>query len=89
MNADAQGTDTALLDLVSFKWLMAGCGWWVNLSRMQRDPAYVKACALCGLESGHALLERRSAELLAALGDHRSGQPMGHVFAITNTVRII
>lgn len=74
MNADAHKTDSALLDLVSFKWLMAGCGWRVNLSRMQRDPAYVKACALCGLESGHALLEQRSAHLLAALGRDTGGQ---------------
>lgn len=88
MNADDQQTDTTLLDLVSFKWLMAGCGWWVNLSRMQRDPAYVKACALCGLESGHALLEQRSAGLLAGLGAGR-GQSVGQVFAFTNDVRII
>jgi len=62
---DANAHATALLDLVSFKWLMAGRGWWVNLSRLQEDPAYLRACAARGLESGSPLLEQRSSELLA------------------------
>lgn len=62
---DANAPATALLDLVSFKWLMAGRGWWINLSRLQQDPDYLRACAVRGLESGSPLLEQRSAELLA------------------------
>ena len=69
MDPDAHAT--ALLDLVSFKWLMAGRGWWVNLSRLQEDPGYLKARAERGLESGSPLLEQRSGELLAVLARRR------------------
>ena len=62
---DANAQDPALIDLVSFKWLMAGRGWWVNLSRLQQDSAYLRTCAARGLESGSPLLQQRSSELLA------------------------
>ena len=77
-----------LLDLVSFKWLMAGQGWWVNLSRMRQDPAYARSCAQAGLGSGQALLQQRSAELLAALARERCEQTLGGTFALSNNVRI-
>jgi hypothetical protein len=84
MNAYSTPADNALLDLVSFKWLMAGRGWWVNLSRLQKDADYARACAQRGLESDHELLRGRSAELLALL-DTDAGE---QVFAFSNVVRI-
>lgn len=29
-----------LLEEVNFKWLMAGLGWWVDMSRFRIDPLY-------------------------------------------------
>ena len=84
MNALFSEADTALLNLVSFKWLMAGRGWWVNMTRLQREPGYLRECALRGLDSGHPLLEERSALLLAALQQ----QACEESFALSNDVRI-
>ena len=77
------GTDTELLDLVSFKWLMAGIGWRVDLPRLEKDADYARACAQRGLESGQPLLGERSAELLAALPLRTRG-----VFTYSNNVRL-
>src|SRR6202008_4291621 len=52
------------LDLVDFKWLMAGRGWWVDLSRLQRDVTYAGECLQRGLSSGSELLRQRSVELM-------------------------
>jgi len=76
-------TDTELLDLVSFKWLMAGIGWRVDLPRLEKDADYARACAQRGLESGQPLLGERSAELLAALPLRTRG-----VFTYSNNVRL-
>jgi hypothetical protein len=84
MNAHPTPADTALLDLVSFKWLMAGRGWWVNLSRLQKDVDYARTCAQRGLESDHPLLRGRSAELLALM----ESEACENVFAFSNAVRI-
>jgi hypothetical protein len=54
----------SFLDLVDFKWLMAGVGWWVDLSRLQSDRAYVDECLQRALGSGSWLLQKRSMELL-------------------------
>jgi hypothetical protein len=54
----------SFLDLVDFKWLMAGVGWWVDLSRLQRDGAYMDECLQRALGSGSWLLRKRSMELL-------------------------
>lgn len=83
-----QRAEPPLLDLVSFKWLMAGQGWWVNLSRMRQDPAYARTCAQAGLGSGQVLLQQRSAELLAALQRERCEQALAVSFALSNSVRI-
>lgn len=76
-------TDTELLDLVSFKWLMAGIGWRVDLPRLEKDADYARTCAQRGLESGQPLLGERSAELLAALPLRTRG-----VFTYSNNVRL-
>jgi hypothetical protein len=67
--------DGTFLDLVDFKWLMAGLGWWVDLSRLQRDTVYAGECVQRGLASGSELLHQRSVELpplLARLSAHGS-----------------
>jgi hypothetical protein len=56
--------DDGLLTMVDFKWLMAGLGWRVDLTRMRRDAAYLGECAQRGLASGSTLLRERSVELL-------------------------
>ena len=52
------------LNLVDFKWLMAGVGWWVDLSRLQSDKAYVDECLQRALRSDSELLQKRSVEML-------------------------
>lgn len=56
--------DDTFLAMVDFKWLMAGLGWWIDLSRLRRDAAYLGECAQRGLASESALLRQRSLELL-------------------------
>jgi len=84
MDALSFDAGTTLLDLVSFKWLMAGRGWWVDLPRMQRDEGYARICAQRGLESDHDLLRQRSAELLAELTLDR----LRSSFQLSNAVHI-
>jgi hypothetical protein len=55
--------DDPFLKLVDFKWLMAGVGWWVDLSRLRRDKAYVDECLQRARESGSELLQKCSVEL--------------------------
>lgn len=56
--------DGVFLKLVDFKWLMAGVGWWVDLSRLQRDRDYVDECRQRALRSDSELLRKRSFDLL-------------------------
>ena len=58
-----EGND-AFLNLVDFKWLMAGVGWWVNLSRLQSDGAYIDECLQRALQSDSELLRQCSVKLL-------------------------
>ncbi|HWP20932.1 MAG TPA: hypothetical protein VNO84_17515 [Burkholderiaceae bacterium] len=53
------------LALVDFKWLMAGQGWWVDLSRMQRDEDYARACIECALGTDCEPLRERARALQA------------------------
>jgi hypothetical protein len=64
MNTVSSDANKTLLDLVAFKWLMAGRGWWVDLSRLQQDRTYAAACAQRGLDTDVELLRQRSVELL-------------------------
>lgn len=52
------------LNLVDFKWLMAGVGWWVDLSRLQSDRLYIDECLQRALRSDSELLRKRSVVLL-------------------------
>ncbi|NDZ18859.1 hypothetical protein C7T35_39525 [Variovorax sp. WS11] len=60
---DPEGSDR-FLKLVDFKWLMAGIGWWVDLSRLQSDEAYIEECLQRALRSNSELLQARSVEML-------------------------
>jgi len=60
---DPEGSDR-FLNLVDFKWLMAGMGWWVDLSRLQSDKAYIDECLQRALTSDSELLRKRSVEML-------------------------
>jgi hypothetical protein len=77
------GCHTELLDLVTFKWLMAGVGWRVDVQRLRNDADYARVCAQRGLESGQPVLGDRAAELLAAL----PARPRSS-FTLSNDVRI-
>ncbi|HXD07604.1 MAG TPA: hypothetical protein VN680_16250 [Burkholderiaceae bacterium] len=46
----------AWVELVDFKWLMAGQGWWVDLGHLQRDRTYALACVRRGMASNVAPL---------------------------------
>jgi hypothetical protein len=52
------------LNLVDFKWLMAGMGWWVDLSRLESEKAYRDECLQRALKSDSELLHKHSAEML-------------------------
>ena len=58
-----QQQNNIVLDLVVFKWLMAGFGWWIDVSRLRRDTVYASECMRRGLDSGCPLLRRKCAEL--------------------------
>lgn len=72
MNGTGSETDATVLDLVSFKWLMAGRGWWVDLSRLREDATYARTCVQRGLDSGLELLRQRSVELQPLLPASRN-----------------
>ena len=55
--------DDRVLDLVDFKWLMAGRGWHIDVSRLHRDSAYAARCIERGLQSDLPLLRERSVQL--------------------------
>jgi hypothetical protein len=64
MPTETQRHDDGFLNLVDFKWLMAGQGWWVNLTRLQRDKAYMHECLARAMQSHSGLLQQRGAALL-------------------------
>jgi hypothetical protein len=64
MSSTLEQTSRTFIDLVDFKWLMAGVGWWVSLSRLQSDKAYADECLQRALSSGSRLLRQRAAWLV-------------------------
>jgi hypothetical protein len=61
--------EEVFVDLVSFKWLMAGLGWRVDLTRIRRDAAYAHECAARGLSAppSSTVLQQRSRDLIELL----------------------
>jgi len=43
-----------LVDIIEFKWLMAGAGVRVHVERLQADPEYARACLARAAESPEA-----------------------------------
>lgn len=64
-----------LMQLVSFKWLMSGMGWSVDVRRIQHEPAYADSCLRRGAASDLAPLQRCSGELRGLLM-HRPAQAL-------------
>ena len=60
----AEQGDDGFVNLVTFKWLMAGLGWWVELSRLERDSSYAQECLRRAIESNSRLLREHGIELL-------------------------
>lgn len=73
MRQAAEVEREALMQLVSFKWLMSGMGWTVDVRRIQVEPAYAECCLRRGAASDLAPLRRCSAELRGWL-NHRPAQ---------------
>ncbi|WP_147277618.1 hypothetical protein [Acidovorax sp. BoFeN1] len=72
--------DDPFLNLVYFKWLMAGVGWWVDLSRLQSDRVYIDECLQRALKSDSELLRKRGVDLLGLRSTQpsRAQPPVGH-----------
>ena len=70
--ASAQGSAPELLDLVDFKWLMAGEGHRIDLDRLRGDSPYLSSCLALAAGSRSATL-RQAAQRLScgrAFMDH-------------------
>lgn len=57
-----------LVDIIDFKWLMAGAGLDVHVERMQADPAYACDCLSRGAASKVRLLHDTALRLADRLG---------------------
>lgn len=55
-HAIGSGGNDAFLNLVDFKWRMAGVGWRVDLSRLQSDSTYADECLQRALRGDFELL---------------------------------
>jgi hypothetical protein len=64
MNCTPLDPGATLVNLVAFKWLMAGRGWRVDLTRLQRDAEYAGECASRARSSGVQALEAQAALVL-------------------------
>ena len=65
--------DSEWLLLVDFKWVMAGIGWWVDLSRWQHDELYARGCLARALESNNEVLRR----LARDIAERQGGRVLG------------
>jgi len=70
MNAIAasEARAVSLVDIIDFKWLMAGRGHGVHVERMQSDPAYARQCLLCGAMSATPMLRETARRLARTMG---------------------
>jgi hypothetical protein len=66
--AGADGQEfPGLIDLVDFKWMMAGEGHVVHLERLQSDPVYALQCLQRGLAARCEPLRLSAQRLIGAL----------------------
>ena len=59
---------TSLVDIIDFKWLMAGDGHRVHVEQLQADPAYARRCLALASISPIAALRDSARRLTATLG---------------------
>lgn len=59
--------DNRLVNIIEFKWLMAGAGIRVHVERMQADPGYAAQCLREGVQSRIPALRDAAAHLAVAL----------------------
>lgn len=57
-DVDAIDKRVLMLEEVNFKWLMAGMGWWVDMSRFRSDPVY--ACHYLNLAKASDSMELKN-----------------------------
>jgi hypothetical protein len=67
VSAPEQG-ELSLVDIIDFKWLMAGAGLDVHVERMQAEPAYARECLCRGACSDLGLLRETARRLARTLG---------------------
>jgi hypothetical protein len=58
---------SSMLLEVDFKWLMAGHGWWVDTTRLHKDPAYAAACLASARRLPSATVRQCAARLQALM----------------------
>lgn len=69
MNAlpPAERQAVELVDIIEFKWLMAGAGVRVHVERLQADPEYARQCLAQAAASPEAALRESAERLLRRL----------------------
>ena len=65
--ASAQAGPPELLDLVDFKWLMAGAGHRIDLDRLRGDSPYLRGCLALAAGSRSATLRQAAQRLSRGL----------------------
>ena len=60
--------DVSLLNIIGFKWLMAGAGHQVHVERMQLDVDYARSCLICGANSKVPALRQVALRLAVEMG---------------------
>jgi hypothetical protein len=60
--ASCSRADTLLL--VDFKWLMAGQGWWLDMSAWGHDRAYTAQLLQCALQNDNETLRATATRLI-------------------------
>jgi len=58
----------SLVEIIDFKWLMAGDGHRVHVEHLQSDPAYAEACLALAARSQIAALRETAQRLARTLG---------------------
>ena len=58
----------SLVEIIDFKWLMAGEGHYVHVQRLQSEPDYARLCLLQGSVSRIGALRETARRLAVCLG---------------------
>ena len=66
--ADSPSQPPSLVEIIDFKWLMAGAGHRVHVEQLQSDPAYAQRCLVLAAASRITTLRDSAQRLAATLG---------------------